>query len=392
MKKYVIACSLIILVFLILSITASSSIQVESSISYNTISVTGGIEEIVIPIDGTTIETSNINSDKQLSMKVKLVKEETGKSYGETYSYNIPSNGQIELRQSVSISGFSSSDFPTDQSTNMRLELIANHPDINRKVSSTEITVIRDINRVSCEAIQQNNSDATSGVYKLDPDGDGGVAPFNVYCEMDENGGGWIKLQLDSSVDKNGDNMLWFSKYNTVGSQRSVHGSIGKQFDWSQLNQLSDETQLNNDFSDDGTTYYPEMDNGVTRNNEKINYEMAGETGLTYTDDQIEAIRQNITQLSNTTRMFTHTNDDDGCDPNGEIYTRLSDGGTTYHMTPYTSGNQVTKSQYWNETDFGNTEYLLPTYIDYGDYDNSGCSGSVDHMSWGWEQDYILVK
>jgi Fibrinogen beta and gamma chains, C-terminal globular domain/Stigma-specific protein, Stig1 len=31
----------------------------------------------------------------------------------------------------------------------------------------------------------------TSGVYTIDPDGAGGVAPFDVYCDMTTNGGGW---------------------------------------------------------------------------------------------------------------------------------------------------------------------------------------------------------
>lgn len=41
-----------------------------------------------------------------------------------------------------------------------------------------------------CQALADQGV-STSGVYRVDPDGAGGVAPFDVYCEMDLAGGGW---------------------------------------------------------------------------------------------------------------------------------------------------------------------------------------------------------
>ncbi|ESP92244.1 MULTISPECIES: fibrinogen-like YCDxxxxGGGW domain-containing protein [Pseudoalteromonas] len=36
-----------------------------------------------------------------------------------------------------------------------------------------------------------NNPGASSGYYQIDPDGEQGVSPFAVYCDMDTLGGGW---------------------------------------------------------------------------------------------------------------------------------------------------------------------------------------------------------
>jgi hypothetical protein len=54
----------------------------------------------------------------------------------------------------------------------------------------------------SCAAILQGDPDAMSGVYPLDPDGDGPEPPFSAYCEMDagQDGGGWtLALKVDGN-------------------------------------------------------------------------------------------------------------------------------------------------------------------------------------------------
>lgn len=43
----------------------------------------------------------------------------------------------------------------------------------------------------SCKAILAVNSAAVSGVFKIDPDGVGGISPFSAYCDMTTDGGGW---------------------------------------------------------------------------------------------------------------------------------------------------------------------------------------------------------
>ncbi|OQB07627.1 MAG: hypothetical protein BWY21_01592 [Parcubacteria group bacterium ADurb.Bin216] len=43
----------------------------------------------------------------------------------------------------------------------------------------------------SCNTIKTNTGSITSGIYTIDPDGDGSDAPFQVYCDMITDGGGW---------------------------------------------------------------------------------------------------------------------------------------------------------------------------------------------------------
>ncbi len=48
----------------------------------------------------------------------------------------------------------------------------------------------------SCAAIHTASPSAPSGVYAIDPDGDGGAAAFNVYCDMSSDGGGWTLILM----------------------------------------------------------------------------------------------------------------------------------------------------------------------------------------------------
>lgn len=44
---------------------------------------------------------------------------------------------------------------------------------------------------LSCRTLLRDDSSLRSGVYSIDPDGEGPVAPFNVFCDMKQAGGGW---------------------------------------------------------------------------------------------------------------------------------------------------------------------------------------------------------
>ena len=58
---------------------------------------------------------------------------------------------------------------------------------IHRFVTATTVLEFR--KPTSCSDIKTHSGGKSSGTYMIDPDGKGGVTPFNVYCDMGDKGG-----------------------------------------------------------------------------------------------------------------------------------------------------------------------------------------------------------
>ena len=57
----------------------------------------------------------------------------------------------------------------------------------HRSITATTVLEVR--KPTSCSGIKTHNGGKSSGTYMIDPDGKGGVTPFNVYCDMSDKGG-----------------------------------------------------------------------------------------------------------------------------------------------------------------------------------------------------------
>lgn len=73
------------------------------------------------------------------------------------------------------------------------------------KISSVAVELIENLGGAAvetiyknCKEILENTPGATDGVYVIDPDGEGAIEPFDCYCDMTTDGGGWTLVTVHS--------------------------------------------------------------------------------------------------------------------------------------------------------------------------------------------------
>ena len=94
----------------------------------------------------------------------------------------------------------------------------------------------------NCSTLKAANPSLVTGIYNIDPDGPGGVAPFNSFCDMTSDGGGWASIfQLSGSLslsnrtclfnfsnDDHDSYLMWSNLENRIatGNTNSTNGSF----------------------------------------------------------------------------------------------------------------------------------------------------------------------
>ncbi len=143
----------------------------------------------------------DIRKVKFLGNKVELLIENVGKIDIEKFYvrvYGTEGVDSIEVNSSLPIFGISNYEVEFDPGKTGFVEKIEVFPSIvygNEIVSCSNVKAREEMEySISCLNLLQREPILGSGVYTIDSDGDGDNEPFEVYCDMESDGGGWTLI------------------------------------------------------------------------------------------------------------------------------------------------------------------------------------------------------
>ena len=211
--------------------------------------------------------------------------------------------------------------------------------------------------RPSCREILDAGESTGDGLYTIKP----GNAPFDVFCDMTTDGGGWLVLTTQHT---NG----YFSLSESGGNNVDKCGYDGMS------------SQTNGAYAHDWYT----SSNGCTYN-VSLQYYSAGNL---LSDQQVEDIRQTIERYHPSSRLFVADCDSDGYELGWEAWSVAMDG-TELRLTDGASGNDS-----WYKRDFEtigelDPKFLLPDGLRMKDEYNCSNGGGVLA---GWRSGEIRLR
>ena len=186
-----------------------------------------------------------------------------------------------------------------------------------------EIGLCRDLACVyptSCREQLELVPGSLDGVLMIDPDGEGGVDPMGVSCDMSTDGGGWIRLSLQNS-----DGVIVAQDSAGNPWHKCADDGAG-YFAW------IDEGTISADLSPGGS-----LDEEIA-----LSYQNPAD-GTIYSTAQVQALRGVVSEINAGTRMVAMTADDDDNDwhtemmGGHEVYVRAASGDLTL-LSPGTNG------------------------------------------------------
>lgn len=79
----------------------------------------------------------------------------------------------------------------------------------------------------SCQAIRAGSAYVEDGLYRIDPDGPGGITPSMAYCDMYSDGGGWTFVANFTNNGDGTDEGNWLHSYAGTNQWERGYGSFG---------------------------------------------------------------------------------------------------------------------------------------------------------------------